>query len=93
MKNAKCKMQNGVSLAALLLCAFALSSCSMISGSRGDIRITSWRLLWKSEAIVFSVVDSNLVASLAVGSSRSDDESIALATAAAVSAAMKGVAP
>lgn len=65
----------------------------MISGSRGDIRITSWRFLWKSEAIVFSVVDSNLVASLAVGKSRSDEESIALATQAAVAAAMKGVAP
>lgn len=65
----------------------------MITGSRGDIRVTSWRFLWKSEAIVFSVVDSNLVASLAVGKSRSDEESIALATAAAVQAAMKGVIP
>lgn len=65
----------------------------MISGSRGDIRITSWRFLWKSEAIVFSVVDSNLVASLSVGKSRSDEESVALAAAAAVQAAMKGVMP
>lgn len=65
----------------------------MISGSRGDIHITSWRCLWKSEAIVFSVVDSNLVASLAVGKSRSDEESIALATAAAVQAAIKSTIP
>lgn len=100
MKNLECKMKNGgtrlrplVSAFCILHFALLITGCSVITGTRGDIRITSWRCLWKSEAIQFSVVDSNLVATLSVGKSRSDEESIALAAAAAVQAAMKGVVP
>lgn len=69
------------------------TGCSMVSGSRGDIRITSWRFLWKSEAIRFSVVDSNLVATLSVGKSATDEQSVNAVTEAVVAGLVKGFVP
>lgn len=69
----------------------------MVSGTRhadGRLVVTSWRCLWKSEAIKFSIAESNqLTATLSVGKSSTDDEAVAAITAAAVSAALKGVVP
>ena len=68
----------------------------MISGTRhadGRLVVTSWRLLWKSEAISFSTGDTNFSACLRIGKSATDDEAVAAVTAAAVQAALKGVVP
>jgi hypothetical protein len=49
-------------LSALGFALFALPGCSAISGTRkpdGTLTITSHRLLWASEAIDFSVADTN----------------------------------
>lgn len=79
-----------------LLSLLILSGCSMVSGKRradGSLVVTSWRLLWKSEAIQFSAADTNFNAALAIGKSRSDEESIRLAAEAAVKAAVKSAIP
>lgn len=68
----------------------------MVSGSRktdGTLIVTSWRLLWKSEAICFSAGDTNFNATLRIGKSSTDDEAVAAVTEAAVKAALKSVIP
>lgn len=70
-----------------------LTGCSYVSGQRGDVKVTSLRFLWKSENISFAVADTNFNATLAIGKSRSDEESIRLAAEAAVKAAVKSTLP
>lgn len=82
----------------IILCVSVafFTGCAMVSGERkadGALIVTSWRLLWKSEAINFSVTDSNLTARLAVGNSTTDDQALAIAAEAAVKAALKSIAP
>lgn len=73
----------------LLLCLTGLCGCAMISGQQGDVKVTSWRFFWQSEAIDFSTKTTNGVAALKVGKSGTDDKAVAAAVAAAVSAAIK----
>lgn len=89
-------MENGIPAILYLLSSILViltTGCSMVSGQRGDIRVTSWRFLWKSEAIRFSVVDSNLVATLSVGQSASDEASVNAVTEAVVAGVVKGFVP
>lgn len=86
------------SFAALRLCVFALilTGCSMVSGTRradGTLMVTSWRLLWKSEAIRFSVVSTNFSSTLEIGSSTTDAAAVESVVKGAVEGAMKGVVP
>lgn len=79
-----------------LLCLFVATGCSMVSGTRhadGRLVVTSWRLLWKSEAIHFSAGDTNFSATLSIGRSAVDEAAVAAVTEAAVKAALKSVSP
>lgn len=85
----------------LRLCASAvicllLCSCSMVSGTRhadGRLVVTSWRFLWKSEAVRFTASDTNFVAVLSIGKSSTDDEATAAVTQAVVTGLVKGFVP
>lgn len=83
----------------LLFSVFALlflTGCSMVSGTRhadGRLVVTSWRCMWKSEAIKFSVADSNLVATLTLGKSATDEKSVNAFTEAIVAGMVKGLGP
>lgn len=73
-----------------------LCGCSMVSGTRhtdGRLVVTSWRLLWKSEAIRFSAGDTNFSATLSIGKSATDAEATAAVTQAVVTGIMKGFIP
>lgn len=86
----------GIFLCVLPILCVLCVSCSMVSGKRrtdGSLVVTSWRLLWKSEAIEFSAGDTNFSATLRVGKSRSDEEAIKLAAEAAARAAVKSIVP
>ena len=75
----------------LLLCG-----CSMVSGTRhadGRLVVTSWRFLWKSEAIRFTAHDTNFVAVLSIGKSASDDASVAAVTEGITRAVLKTAVP
>lgn len=68
----------------------------MVSGTRhadGRLVVTSWRCMWKSEAIKFSVADSNLVATLTLGKSATDEKSVNAFTEAIVAGMVKGLGP
>lgn len=78
-------------LACILVCVPLLSGCVMVSGQSGDIKVTSWRMLWKSEDIRFNVVSTNVVATLYVGKSATDSESLKAIVDAAVTATMKSL--
>ena len=57
------------------------------------MEITNIRFMWKSEDVKLNYADTNLNASLSIGKSRSDEESIKLAVEAAVTAAAKSMLP
>lgn len=81
---------------AALVFLLVLCGCSMVSGTRrpdGTLTVTSWRALWKSESIAFSVTDSNLTATLTVGKSTTDAQALAAVADAAVKAAIKSTVP
>lgn len=86
-----------VRLCCLCFLLLNTSGCSMISGTRhpdGRLVVTTWRLLWKSEAIRFTTNDAtNFAVTLAIGKSNTDDEAVAAVTEAAVKAALKSVVP
>jgi hypothetical protein len=68
----------------------------MVSGKRrpdGTLTVTSWRALWKSEAVAFTAAGEDFSTTLAIGKSRSDEESLKLAAEAAVKAAVKSTLP
>lgn len=68
----------------------------MVSGTRhadGRLVVTSWRLLWKSEAIRFTAHDTNFVAVLTIGKSGTDTEATAAVAQAIVTGIVKGVVP
>ena len=76
-----------------LLSLVALTGCVTATGRYGDLEVTSRRFMWQSEAIEFSVVTSNVVATLKVGSSGVDAEALSAVVDAAVQAAMKSIVP
>lgn len=79
-----------------LLCLFAATGCSMVSGTRhadGRLVVTSWRFLWKSEAIRFTARDTNFVAVLSIGKSASDEASVAAVTEGITRAVLKTAVP
>lgn len=68
----------------------------MVSGTRhtdGRLVVTSWRFLWKSEAISFTAGDTNFNATLRIGKSATDAESTAAVTQAIVTGLVKGFVP
>jgi hypothetical protein len=82
-------------LLVLALCLLA-SGCSMVSGTRHDdgrMVVTSWRLLWKSEAISFTARDTNFSATLRIGKSAVDEQSVNAVTEAVVAGLVKGFVP
>ena len=72
------------------------AGCSMVSGTRktdGTLVVTSWRMLWKSEAISFTAGDTNFSATLRIGKSTTDAEATAAVTQAIVTGVVKGFVP
>jgi hypothetical protein len=81
---------------ALCLCASVanLSGCSVVAGKRtpdGTLTVSSFRCLWRSEAVVFtaSVADTNLQPAtcnveLKLGTSATDSAAVGAVTAGAV---------
>lgn len=74
----------------LLITTLYVSGCSMVSGHRkpdGTIVVTSWRFLWKSEAIVFSLASpTNFSAQLSIGKSVTDAQAVGAVTEGVVRA-------
>jgi hypothetical protein len=82
-----------------LLCV----GCSMVSGTRkpdGELVVTSWRMLWKSEAVDFSITEiqpsplaprpsTPFTARLVIGKSSSDDAAVGAVTEGAVKGATR----
>jgi hypothetical protein len=75
------------------LAALLGSGCSVVRGTRtpdGALVVSSYRALWKSEAIEFTTTPgTNFSVTLRIGKSRTDEQSVALATEAAVKALVR----
>lgn len=86
----------------LLSLAALLTGCSMVSGARhpdGRLVVTSWRFLWKSEAIRFTASDmigtnnQPLHVTLSIGKSATDSESVGAVTEGITKAVIKSTVP
>lgn len=80
-----------------LIWVLLAAGCSSVTGTRkpdGTLTVTSFRALWKSEAIAFSLKDTNgFTATLTIARSGTDEQSVKAAVEGAVSAIIRAYRP